>query len=1312
MESPSARQDCFVEAQEDSTSVEAVAEGAPSPGGTTTPTITIAITDADDDDDYAARPSVMQDSREDLVMVCETSDERPENEVSEARQSSDKPEEDQAGEEKEEKEANMGLTIGKKADEDERNEKDEIDAKSTENTLRELDGSPRTSEPQDRDVGECSEVWENGIERSKSPDVSRKRPAAGDFLPIGAEIKRIGIEISEEQATQLRNDVRRLSPVLVSLRERTLGEVSLTSESSCLFGDELDGRVTPRCNDVPAGSFVANDSQIQDVDQNHGKEVNEEEGREVIGKIGAGPSECTSSVLNSVEDTLNCASRKMDYDSEGEITTLGIDATSSIFSRSDSPDGTTESRQDDVKDTNVATNVTGSEFCISTKKCETTTGFATTPSSPICRNLSVVLNRVEDVKKKNVLINTSENIWDYVVDESSPFSGERKDSVDEKRDSVAEITEVQEKGLKKQRWQSGSSPMTRSKKYELTEDGLCTPDNGMILKKCKVMLERIGDGVTGHVSRSENAEESGTSRELEKDDGSTPVAVIGKLEEDEEVVLASSAEDSRVSNELDSSETMPSSPEETPEISVDVAEGVDTETETETASDSSEVSPIASIRHELRDVDMAPDQLPCSEGVALCCVEAMAPIMTRLEADRPEAYTEDSAESLALATGARDEVRSDGSDSGLGNEIPGDSGPAPAPESDSETSFLDRLPDDILSDKEKGVNQLEAYAGSSGTSGTPGQLPLTSFRALPAKSNLKRRLTDCMESDESRGNVDEPLKKKRNIHFDAVTVYYFSRAQGFTCVPSQGGSTLGMNATHTHAERFSLSEHAAEQRRIHRARLAQLRSERNCATNCVTETASSSEDPSDDTDEEPSDNEELDIDSYYFLQPVPTWQRRALLRAAGVRRIDGVEKDECRDIRASREHCGCGCKGYCDPESCPCSRANVKCQVDRPGFPCGCTRDGCANSTGRIEFNPVRVRTHFIHTLMRLELEKKQREEDVGGDHDQLVDNQGHGRGARSLRDIGSLGMDGTVGGDACAIPGTGPGGGGGFTTLHYETGHESVGAGVAGCQPEVPGTREDSLDLYAIRDDCYASEDAVDSSQSVVVQRKLHPEFGQAFQSFSPGVQSGGAVNGGGGGGNGGGGMSFQQSSYQDYGYASLPSSSRFQPPQFQSPPNPAAFAHYGPYGGPQDTAGTGLQGGCAGQVHQMQPQPSQSQQQQQQQHSSYDVTVFAQDDATSTAQYTNLTNSVQPMNATVVQQMQNKLEPFSELLSGRYSYYGEMHEPQQHHSTYGTHGKVAEMMEPGQVTSEQQPDGASEDCDENFGEIIKKSMVETVSA
>lgn len=679
MESPSAHQDCFVEAQVDSTSVEVQAEGAPSPGGTAT-TITTAITDADDDDNYAARPSVVRDSREDLVTVCERLDERWENEELETRQSSDKPEEDQGRQRKEEKEANMSLTIGKRANKDERDGKDEIDAKSAEDTLRELVESPKTFEPQERDTGECSEVWENGIKKPASPDVSRKRP--GDFLPIGAEIKRIGIEISEEQATQLRNDVRRLSPVLVSLRERTLGEVSLTSES-CLFGDELDGRITSRYNDIPAGSFAANDSKIQDVDQTREKQdVGEEEGKEMIGRIGTSPSECTSS---NVKDTLNCASRKMNYDSEREITTLGIDATPSTFSRSDSLDGATESRQDDVGmigDTNV-----GCDPCTETKKCvvETTTSSAT-PSGPTCRNLSIVLNRIEmeDAGKKSALMNTNENILDYVVEEGSPLSGERRDFIEKERDSFAETSKSQEKSPQKQ---PNLSPMTRSKMYELT--------------KCKVILERIGE--TAELpSRPENAEEREISSSLEKDDEPAPVAVIGKLEENEEVVLASSAEDNRVFNELDSSEMMPSSPEETPEVSVDVVEGVDTETETETGSDSSEVSPITSIRHELRDVDMAPDQLPCSEGVALCCVEAMAPIMTRLEADRPEAYTEDSAESLALATGARDEVRSDGSDSGLGNEIPGDPGPAPAPESDSETSFLDRLPDDILSDKEKG----------------------------------------------------------------------------------------------------------------------------------------------------------------------------------------------------------------------------------------------------------------------------------------------------------------------------------------------------------------------------------------------------------------------------------------------------------------------------------------------------------------------------------------------------------------------------------------------------------------------------------
>lgn len=138
--------------------------------------------------------------------------------------------------------------------------------------------------------------------------------------------------------------------------------------------------------------------------------------------------------------------------------------------------------------------------------------------------------------------------------------------------------------------------------------------------------------------------------------------------------------------------------------------------------------------------------------------------------------------------------------------------------------------------------------------------------------------------------------------------------------------------------------------------------------------------------------------------------------------------------------------------------------------------------------------------------------------------------------------------------------------------------------------------------------------------------------------------------------------------------------------------------------------------------------QQQQQQQHNSiiYDA-PFAQDELTG-SQYTNL-NSIQPMSS-VVQQI-GKLEPFSELLSARYSYYGDVVEQQQpthhqhqqqqqqehqqqqqHHAVYHANAEKMEIEKGEMVANEQQEQLTEEDCDENFGEIIKKSMVETVSA
>ncbi|XP_016354365.1 cysteine/serine-rich nuclear protein 2-like [Sinocyclocheilus anshuiensis] len=219
---------------------------------------------------------------------------------------------------------------------------------------------------------------------------------------------------------------------------------------------------------------------------------------------------------------------------------------------------------------------------------------------------------------------------------------------------------------------------------------------------------------------------------------------------------------------------------------------------------------------------------------------------------------------------------------------------------------------------------------------------------------------------------------RKQVCFDAVTVYYFSRRQGFTSVPSQGGSSLGMARHHCAIRHYTLGEFAREQESSHKHVLRQhLRQEklnarklkltRNGTVDCPEADLLTLDDISD----EDLDVESVEVDDCFFLQPLPTKRRRALLRASGIACIDAREKAELRAIRLSREECGCDCRFYCDPRHCGCSQAGIKCQVDRMSFPCGCTRDGCGNTAGRIEFNPLRVRTHYLHTIMKLDLEKR-----------------------------------------------------------------------------------------------------------------------------------------------------------------------------------------------------------------------------------------------------------------------------------------------------------------------------------------------------
>uniref|UniRef100_A0A8D0FZC0 Cysteine and serine rich nuclear protein 3 n=1 Tax=Sphenodon punctatus TaxID=8508 RepID=A0A8D0FZC0_SPHPU len=228
----------------------------------------------------------------------------------------------------------------------------------------------------------------------------------------------------------------------------------------------------------------------------------------------------------------------------------------------------------------------------------------------------------------------------------------------------------------------------------------------------------------------------------------------------------------------------------------------------------------------------------------------------------------------------------------------------------------------------------------------------------------------------------EKRKRKKNVHFNCVTVYYFTRRQGFTSVPSQGGSTLGMSTRHNSVRQYTLGEFAMEQERLHREMLRDhLREEKlnslklKMTKNGTVESEEANTLTLDDISDDDIDLDNTEVDEYFFLQPLPTKKRRALLRASGVKKIDVEEKHELRAIRLSREDCGCDCRVFCDPETCTCSLAGIKCQVDRMSFPCGCTKEGCSNTAGRIEFNPIRVRTHFLHTIMKLELEKNREQQ-------------------------------------------------------------------------------------------------------------------------------------------------------------------------------------------------------------------------------------------------------------------------------------------------------------------------------------------------
>uniref|UniRef100_A0AAV2JVN4 Cysteine/serine-rich nuclear protein N-terminal domain-containing protein n=1 Tax=Knipowitschia caucasica TaxID=637954 RepID=A0AAV2JVN4_KNICA len=225
---------------------------------------------------------------------------------------------------------------------------------------------------------------------------------------------------------------------------------------------------------------------------------------------------------------------------------------------------------------------------------------------------------------------------------------------------------------------------------------------------------------------------------------------------------------------------------------------------------------------------------------------------------------------------------------------------------------------------------------------------------------------------------------QNNVCFLQVTVYSFPRCQGFTGVPSRGGATLGMTRRHCEVQTFTIAEYTLEQRHRRREQLRERwRQEKFLEIKEKLITSGTINETGAETltiDQVPFEEMNININSVElegggFLQPYSSKQRQAILLAAGVRRIDKEEKRQLHTLRLSRETCGCDCQGFCEPESCACSLAGIKCQVDRFNFPCGCSQDGCGNTQGRVEFDSRRVRTHHFHTIMRLELERRPKHE-------------------------------------------------------------------------------------------------------------------------------------------------------------------------------------------------------------------------------------------------------------------------------------------------------------------------------------------------
>ncbi|XP_034021189.1 cysteine/serine-rich nuclear protein 2-like [Thalassophryne amazonica] len=227
--------------------------------------------------------------------------------------------------------------------------------------------------------------------------------------------------------------------------------------------------------------------------------------------------------------------------------------------------------------------------------------------------------------------------------------------------------------------------------------------------------------------------------------------------------------------------------------------------------------------------------------------------------------------------------------------------------------------------------------------------------------------------DSSPNNPAMPsLKRTKKTHqtrvtFGQVMIFLFSRCQGFTAVPSEGGCTLGMMPHHNDQQTYTVDHYDKKQDYRRREILWEglTRIEEQGRLPEV------KEHQQDGFAEHALKMKAGYWEKRFFPQRYKSERRYSLLKAAGVEFIDREEETQLQDLRSSRRNVGCDCKGHCDPLTCSCSLAGVKCHAKRTALICNCTEDCCRNIQGRIPSNKLRVRAHYQRTIMRLKSERR-----------------------------------------------------------------------------------------------------------------------------------------------------------------------------------------------------------------------------------------------------------------------------------------------------------------------------------------------------